>query len=161
MDCTLTLCVKLNIAQHAFTSMEGVDDQRPLQMNYLNDGDERCWQGRVTRLSCHLLSADLTMSGMRGGRSSLQRTFQLLQCDGAVRVARACAYPLMCPSCRRTFRHVQSLNRHKWKCLGLRKIQCDLCGRITYRLDYHKAHMLRVHGLVDCQVNEDDSSNAT
>lgn len=55
--------------------------------------------------------------------------------------------PAVCDRCGKCYTYSYTLKRHKWKCLGLRHLECEICGRVNHRLDYHKAHMLRVHGL--------------
>ncbi|PVD29683.1 hypothetical protein C0Q70_08938 [Pomacea canaliculata] len=42
---------------------------------------------------------------------------------------------LFCSTCRQSFVHVQSLNRHKWKCQGLRMLVCPQCNYVTHRMD--------------------------
>lgn len=59
--------------------------------------------------------------------------------------------PAVCDRCGKCYTYSYTLKRHKWKCLGLRHLECEICGRVNHRLDYHKAHMLRVHGLTVLQ----------
>ncbi|KAK7481210.1 hypothetical protein BaRGS_00027470 [Batillaria attramentaria] len=57
--------------------------------------------------------------------------------------------PAVCDKCGKRYTYSYTLHRHRWKCLGLRRLQCDICGHISYRLDYHKGHLRRVHGIVE------------
>jgi hypothetical protein len=50
-----------------------------------------------------------------------------------------------CSRCFRKFSYKQSLNRHKWKCEGLRMLNCQWCKYETYRVDALKDHMMSKH----------------
>lgn len=56
---------------------------------------------------------------------------------------------LFCSTCRQSFVHVQSLNRHKWKCQGLRMLVCPQCNYVTHRMDSYCIHMRTKHGVDD------------
>lgn len=55
--------------------------------------------------------------------------------------------PAVCDRCGKRYTYEYTLHRHRWKCLGLRQLQCDVCGHVSHRLDYHKAHLLKMHGI--------------
>lgn len=54
-----------------------------------------------------------------------------------------------CGKCLRKFGFRQSLNRHKWKCEGLRMLGCPCCEYKTYRVDALKDHVANKHRGVD------------
>ncbi|KAK3799302.1 hypothetical protein RRG08_048809 [Elysia crispata] len=50
-----------------------------------------------------------------------------------------------CGKCGRNFLYRQSLTRHKWKCDQSRILNCHICGKVFYRVDYLKRHELSHH----------------
>ncbi|KAK7481217.1 hypothetical protein BaRGS_00027477 [Batillaria attramentaria] len=50
-----------------------------------------------------------------------------------------------CDNCDKTFAYKDTLHRHKWKCLGLRRLHCHVCNHVSYRADHHRKHM-STHG---------------
>lgn len=54
----------------------------------------------------------------------------------------------LCSNCGKSFSYSRSLKRHKWRCLGLRCLSCHVCGHVSHRLDLHKGHMSKIHGII-------------
>lgn len=92
----------------------------------------------MAELSAH----QATCLNFRPDRSAPLLGLQLVPSpDGATSAERI----YTCSKCGRVFQYPQSLNRHKWKCEGLRVLTCPHCDYATHRLDSLKAHVGR-HG---------------
>ncbi|CAG5117065.1 unnamed protein product, partial [Candidula unifasciata] len=48
-----------------------------------------------------------------------------------------------CDNCGKSYTLSHVLSRHRWKCQGLRVINCNVCQASFYRMDHLKKHMLR------------------
>lgn len=53
----------------------------------------------------------------------------------------------LCNNCGKSFGYKRSLQRHEWRCLKLRRLQCHVCDHVSYRMDYHKQHLSNIHGV--------------
>lgn len=50
-----------------------------------------------------------------------------------------------CPKCGKRFAFKNSLQRHRWRCEGTQQFSCGICGRVMFRKDTLRLHIIRNH----------------